>query len=83
MSRIGGRYPHKIAALHKKYGDVVRIAPNDLSFGTAQSFQDIYGHANAHHKPLLKGDFYNQFDLEPSIVHESMDLILTLFQPQY
>jgi cytochrome P450 len=31
------------AALHDRYGPVVRIGPNELSFITAQAFRDIYG----------------------------------------
>ncbi|KAM0245166.1 hypothetical protein ACHAQJ_010623 [Trichoderma viride] len=34
-----------IAALHKKYGPVVRLAPNEVSFaGGAQAWKDIYGY---------------------------------------
>ncbi|EME43710.1 hypothetical protein DOTSEDRAFT_62319 [Dothistroma septosporum NZE10] len=29
---------------HQKYGDVVRIAPDELSFINAQAWSDIYGH---------------------------------------
>lgn len=33
-----------LPALHQKYGNVVRIAPNSLSFvGTGQTWKDIYG----------------------------------------
>lgn len=32
--------------IHHKYGDVVRIAPNELSFYSPQSYQDIYGHVS-------------------------------------
>jgi cytochrome P450 len=35
----------------------VRIAPNDLSFNTAQSWQDIYGFRQGH-KTFIKGIFY-------------------------
>lgn len=29
--------------LHKKYGPVLRIAPDELSYASAQAWQDIYG----------------------------------------
>lgn len=29
--------------LHRKYGDVVRIGPNNLSFADPRAIQDIYG----------------------------------------
>lgn len=31
-----------VAKLHEKYGSVVRIAPNELSYNTAQAWADIY-----------------------------------------
>lgn len=42
-------------------GDVVRYAPNELSFGTAQSAKDIYGHAFKGHQPFVKGLWYTSF----------------------
>lgn len=33
--------------LHKKYGPVVRIAPNELSYTNADAIKTIYGHHNA------------------------------------
>ncbi|KAI1077061.1 putative cytochrome P450 [Whalleya microplaca] len=38
-----GRWHLIINELHQKYGDVVRIAPNELSFASVQAFKDIYG----------------------------------------
>ena len=32
-----------VLALHNRYGPVVRIAPNTLSFNSAEGFKDIYG----------------------------------------
>ena len=29
--------------VHRKYGDVVRVGPNELSFADPQSLHDIYG----------------------------------------
>jgi cytochrome P450 len=49
-------------------GDVVRTAPNDLSFATLQSYKDIYGHATKGHVTFLKGEWYDQHDMEPGIV---------------
>lgn len=36
--RLSGRYPWAIEDALRKYGDVVRIAPNDLVFFTPQAF---------------------------------------------
>lgn len=30
--------------LHKRYGDVVRVAPDDLAFRDSRAWKDIYGH---------------------------------------
>ncbi|KAI0378814.1 benzoate 4-monooxygenase cytochrome P450 [Hypomontagnella monticulosa] len=47
----------KIVELHNKYGKAVRIAPNEVSFNTAQSWKDIYGQRQGH-QLFLKGAFY-------------------------
>ncbi|KAH8675426.1 cytochrome P450 [Xylariales sp. PMI_506] len=39
-----GRLPHTILELHEKYGEVVRIAPNELSFANPAAWNDIQGH---------------------------------------
>lgn len=44
-------------ALHEKYGPVVRTAPNELSFNTASSWNDIYGFRPGH-KTFVKSEFY-------------------------
>ncbi|KAF2235990.1 putative cytochrome P450 [Viridothelium virens] len=54
---LGGKQPCKILQLHEKYGSVVRIASNDLSFNSATSWRDIYEYRPSH-KPFLKSTFY-------------------------
>ncbi|CAK7207444.1 hypothetical protein SEUCBS139899_010254 [Sporothrix eucalyptigena] len=39
---VSGRSVWIIKALHEKYGDVVRLGPNELSFATADAWKDIY-----------------------------------------
>ncbi|MCJ1417500.1 hypothetical protein MMC32_003844 [Xylographa parallela] len=53
---------------HVIEGDVVRIAPNDLSFATVSSSKEIYGHSGKGHRPFLKSAFYDRGDQELSIV---------------
>ncbi|KAI0515085.1 cytochrome P450 monooxygenase-like protein [Xylaria bambusicola] len=62
-----GRLPFTIADLHKKYGDVVRIRPNELSFATAEAFQDIHGHVSQGKPRFLKTEFYDNDDPTPRI----------------
>ncbi|KAI1349115.1 cytochrome P450 [Xylaria sp. FL0043] len=57
---LSGRYPWAIEAALRKYGPVVRIAPNELAFYTPEAFADIYV---PHHKNLesfVKTDFQNR-----------------------
>ena len=39
---VNGRLPHRIKALHEQYGDIVRVAPNELSFIDPAAWRDIY-----------------------------------------
>ncbi|CAN9251030.1 unnamed protein product [Alternaria alternata] len=45
---------------HQKYGPVVRISPNALSFNTASALHTIYASRNANVK---KGEWYKTFDI--------------------
>ena len=42
---------------HMKYGKVIRLAPNHLSFISPEAIKDIYGHGT----PAAKDKFYNAF----------------------
>jgi hypothetical protein len=41
-----GFYPQRIEELHRKYGDIVRISTNELSFRSPTAFKDIYNHVS-------------------------------------
>ncbi|KAF2095599.1 averantin oxidoreductase, partial [Rhizodiscina lignyota] len=45
---LRGRLPMATIAMHRKYGSVVRVMPNELSFDSAQAWEDIYGHRQGH-----------------------------------
>ncbi|KAF4637596.1 hypothetical protein G7Y89_g479 [Cudoniella acicularis] len=49
-----GRLPFNNRLLHDKYGPVVRISPNELSFTSAQAWEDIYGFKTGGHAQLPK-----------------------------
>ncbi|TEA19202.1 Cytochrome P450 monooxygenase BOT4 [Colletotrichum sidae] len=53
-----GRQPYRQLELHEKYGPVVRVAPNELSFSTAASWRDIYGPRKGV-EPFVKSEFYD------------------------
>jgi len=54
-----GRMPMTVKTWHDKYGPVVRVSPNELSFNSAQAWDDIYGHRpgrpNMHKDPIHVG----------------------------
>jgi cytochrome P450 len=62
-----GNWPHTLAKLHRKYGDVVRTGPNELSFASAESWKDIYGHAGKGRRSFLKSNFYDINGKDPSV----------------
>ncbi|KAE8150222.1 cytochrome P450 [Aspergillus avenaceus] len=41
-----GKIHLALADLHKQYGPIVRVSPNELSFGTVESWKAIYGHTD-------------------------------------
>lgn len=60
--------------LHERYGDVVRVAPNELSFRSLAAYRDIYSHAPKGKAPFLKSrSFYNR---GPSTTHP--DIVFTI-----
>jgi hypothetical protein len=68
--RLSGRYPWAIEDVLGKYGDVVRIAPNELVFFTPQAFQDIYLPAQRGLEQFRKTDFQNRGDDLGGIIFE-------------
>ncbi|KAF8543692.1 cytochrome P450 [Trichophaea hybrida] len=55
---LSGRYHITVKDLHDKYGPIVRLSPTQVSFITAKSWRDIYGHANGR-KLFTKSNFYD------------------------
>lgn len=47
-----GDLVHRIKALHDQYGEVVRIAPDELSFVSGKAFSDIYGNKDFQKNPI-------------------------------
>lgn len=41
---LRGTMPYDILALHRRYGDVVRVAPDELAFSNSNAWRDIMGH---------------------------------------
>jgi cytochrome P450 len=66
---VRGEFGFRVAALHRKYGPVVRIGPNELSFSDPQAWKDIYGHRAPGQEEFPKNDkFYRLFDGMPTSI---------------
>ena len=47
-SQIRGKIHRDVLKLHQKYGSVVRIGPNDLSYGDESAWKDVWAHRQGH-----------------------------------
>lgn len=41
---LKGRLPMETKLLHDKYGSIIRLSPNELSFNSVRAWTDVYGH---------------------------------------
>lgn len=77
LRTIRGRLPFDILELHKQYGDIVRIAPDELAFAHPEAWHEIYGHrphGSAGPEELPKWTrFYRNGSMPPSIISEDRD----------
>lgn len=61
-----------IYAAHEKFGPVVRISPNHISFTEPAAYKDIYGHGTS----LVKDDFYAHIaDGNPSMAQATVKAV--------
>ncbi|KAG6353910.1 hypothetical protein INS49_005167 [Diaporthe citri] len=72
---VTGRLPFDILELHRQYGEVVRIAPNELAFANAQAWKDIMGHRGPGEPEMKKApQMYNVLKDQPlTIVNAPRD----------
>ncbi|CAG8952979.1 hypothetical protein HYFRA_00003168 [Hymenoscyphus fraxineus] len=56
-----GKIHLSIEKLHRKYGPIVRVSPNELSFASVESWKTIYGHATPGMPIAIKSPFYEIF----------------------
>ncbi|KAJ5964510.1 uncharacterized protein N7479_004386 [Penicillium vulpinum] len=55
---MGGRFPQQMKVLHQQYGDVIRIAPDELSFIDGAAWKPIYGTRPGHSQKSKDDRFY-------------------------
>ncbi|KAB8075103.1 cytochrome P450 [Aspergillus leporis] len=53
-----GRVHMSISKLHKKYGRIVRISPNELSFDSVEAMKAVHGHRPPTSPQALRSEFY-------------------------
>ncbi|KAH6679214.1 cytochrome P450 [Halenospora varia] len=42
LNMTQGRYPHRIREFHRKYGPIIRLGPNELSFAQSDAWSEIH-----------------------------------------
>ncbi|GAP84938.2 putative Cytochrome P450 [Rosellinia necatrix] len=59
VATMKGHMPQTLQKQHQKYGPVVRVSPNELSFCTLQSYKDIYGFPPPGGAQCTKSGYYD------------------------
>ncbi|KAJ0282876.1 hypothetical protein CBS470a_007591 [Colletotrichum nupharicola] len=57
-SYTGGLYHVKLRDMHEKYGPVIRVGPNELSFTSPEAWQAVMGHRKSGEVENGKAPFY-------------------------
>jgi cytochrome P450 len=70
---MSGTGHKKLAELHKKYGEVVRVSPKQVSFNNPQAWKDIYGHRKAGQLENQKDPTFYKLAAPSVIVAEDSD----------
>ncbi|VUC20418.1 unnamed protein product [Clonostachys rosea] len=73
-----GIAPIEMSNLHKRYGPVIRVAPDELSFSSAVAWKEIYGHQKAGRPELVKDKKYHKFVPEPILINADREYHGTL-----
>ena len=63
-----GELPQTIAALHREYGSVLRVAPDELTYTSSESWKDIYGFRSGKPEMAKESPFYKVPTNHPSII---------------
>ena len=81
---LNGNLTYKVQDLHQKYGNVVRISPNELSYISADGWKDIYGHSIGRSQIEKTRMFYDAFNsgaesiiTAPTLVHNRFRRLLS------
>ncbi|KAI1363826.1 cytochrome P450 [Xylaria arbuscula] len=90
---VRGNADFKIRDLHAKYGEVMRVSPNEVLFLNPQAWKDIYGHGHAelpkfypegahmHPKNIIASNAQDHFRLRRAMLPAFSDKALTQQEP--
>lgn len=65
---LKGELPFVLSEVHKRYGDVIRIAPNELSYTNPDGWNDIYGHRSGKPEVMKDPQFYSSISSGPGSI---------------
>jgi hypothetical protein len=58
ISLLRGSLNEDMLKMHEKYGDVIRLAPNEVSFAVEEAWRDIYMHRPGHKEVVKDAVWY-------------------------
>jgi cytochrome P450 len=71
---IRGTVPCDILRLHEQYGEIVRIAPDELSYTNPIAWKEIYGHKKSGQAELQKDKKYHAgLGKEPLLINANRE----------
>ncbi|PSN61434.1 cytochrome P450 [Corynespora cassiicola Philippines] len=73
---LTGRLVQRQREIHEKYGDVVRLAPDEVSFSNEESWDDIYSFRRGHKRAVRDKAFF-------SAPNDDVDNIITTTDPKF
>ncbi|KAF4840775.1 Trichothecene C-15 hydroxylase [Colletotrichum siamense] len=73
LSVLRGLSHVKILELHKRYGDIVRVGPNELAFAHSDVWKDVCGHLKRDQEENGKDPKYGNEDLDKSLISASRE----------
>ncbi|KAJ5960900.1 uncharacterized protein N7479_008050, partial [Penicillium vulpinum] len=68
-----GTLPFEMLEMHERYGNIVRIAPDELAFSHPDAWQDIMGHQKGQSEFSKANWFYHPIDQPSHVVNESRE----------
>ncbi|KAF2864896.1 cytochrome P450 [Massariosphaeria phaeospora] len=78
VSLLRGTLNEDMLGFHLKYGDIVRLAPNELSFAVEEGWRDIYMHRPGHKETQKDKVWYIAPNDMPQNIVTTMDIISDL-----